>query len=72
MPLDKFVLMLVIVVAAAGATVWVASLAMASAQMPGLGLAALIPAGLIAFVVWRVISDRIRNAEDDHYDHLEK
>lgn len=72
MPLDKFVLMLVIVVATAGATVWLASFAMASMQLPGLGLAALIPAGLIAFVVWRVISDRLKNAEDDHYDHLQK
>jgi hypothetical protein len=39
---------------------------------PGLGLAVTIPLGLIAFVVWRVIADRLRNREDDHYDHLEK
>lgn len=72
MPLDKFVLLLVIVVAAAGITVFVASTALGAMMSPGLGLAVLIPTGLIAFVVWRVIAERIRNREDDHYDHLEK
>lgn len=72
MPLDKFVLILVIVIAAAGATVWVAGVLVSAMNMPGLGLAVLIPAGLVAFVVWRVIADRISNREDDHYDHIEK
>ena len=72
MPLDRFVLMLVIVVVAAGVTVWIAGVAMATWKMPGLGLATLIPAGLVAFVVWRVIADRLGNAEDDRYDDLEK
>lgn len=72
MPLDRFVLMLVIVVVAAGVTVFVASTVLGAMLSPGLGLAAMIPLGLIAFVVWRVISDRIGNREDDHYDHLEK
>ncbi|ABV92814.1 hypothetical protein Dshi_1072 [Dinoroseobacter shibae DFL 12 = DSM 16493] len=72
MPLDRFVLMLVIVVVAAGVTVFVASTVLGAMLSPGLGLAVMIPLGLIAFVVWRVISDRIGNREDDHYDHLEK
>ncbi|MEM1078959.1 MAG: hypothetical protein AAGI09_10565 [Pseudomonadota bacterium] len=72
MPLDKFVLLLVVVVAAAGATIFVASLGLASAGSPGLGLASLIPIGLIVFVVWRVIAERLSNAEDDKYDRLEK
>jgi len=72
MPLDKFVLLLVIVLAAAGITVLVASTALGTMISPGLGLASIIPLGLIAFVVWRVIADRIRSREDDHYDHFEK
>lgn len=71
MPLDKLVLILLIVIAAAGVTVWLGALLLASFQVPGAGLA-LIPALLVAYVVWRVIADRIGNSEDDHYDHIEK
>jgi len=71
MPLDKFVLILVAVIAAAGLTVWVGTLVAASVQMP-LGWLMFIPLALIAYVVWRVIADRIGNREDDHYDGIEK
>lgn len=71
MPLDKFVLILVIVVAAAGGTVWLGMLVTASIQVPG-GAFLFIPAALVAFVVWRVLADRIGNSEDDHYDRIEK
>ncbi|MBV7379192.1 hypothetical protein [Maritimibacter dapengensis] len=71
MPLDKFVLILVAVIAAAGLTVWIGTLVAASLQMPA-GWLVLIPAALIAYVVWRVIADRIGNSEDDHYDRIEK
>lgn len=71
MPLDKFVLILVIVVAAAGLTVWLAAMAFAAFEVPGAGLA-FIPALLVGYVVWRVIAERMRNAEDDHYDRIEK
>ncbi len=71
MPLDKFVLILVAVIAAAGLTVWVGTLVAASVQMP-VGWLMFIPLALIAYVVWRVIADRIGNREDDHYDGIEK
>ncbi|WP_172294871.1 hypothetical protein [Pseudoruegeria sp. HB172150] len=71
MPLDKFVLLLVVVTAAAGLTVWIGSLVLAALQIPGLWIA-FIPAALVGYVVWRVIADRIGSAEDDHYDHIEK
>ncbi len=71
MPLDKLVLILVIVITAAGVTVWLGALLLASFQIPGAGLA-LIPAALVAYIVWRVIADRLGNAEDDHYDEIEK
>ncbi len=71
MPLDKFVLLLVLVVAAAAVTVWVGSLVLAAIQVPWAG-AAFIPAALVAYVVWRVVADRLRNREDDHYDQIDK
>ena len=72
MPLDKFVLILVIVIAAAGVTVWLATLAAAALQLGGATWLVFIPAALVAYVVWRVIADRIGNKEDDHYDRIEK
>ena len=72
MPLDKFVLILVIVVLAAGVTVWVGTLVAATVQIPALGWAVSVPVALIAYVIWRVIAERLRNREDDHYDRIEK
>ncbi|WP_298491490.1 hypothetical protein [uncultured Maritimibacter sp.] len=71
MPLDKFVLILVIVIAAAGATVWIGTLVAASTQMP-LGWLAIVPVVLVVTILWRVIADRLSNREDDHYDRIEK
>ncbi|TFL17800.1 hypothetical protein [Jannaschia formosa] len=69
MPLDRFVLLIVIVLAAALATVWLGALVASATAMP-LGWLMLIPAALAAFVGWRVIADRLGNAEDDHYDRM--
>lgn len=72
MPLDKLVLIVVAVLAAAGVTVWLGVVLAASMQTPTLGWAILIPVSLVAFVVWRVIAERWKNKEDDHYDGIEK
>jgi membrane protein implicated in regulation of membrane protease activity len=72
MPLDRFVLLIVIVLAAAGLTVAAAAWLSASAQLPWLGPAMLLPAGLLAYVLVRVISDRLRNRDDDHYDRIDR
>ena len=72
MPLDKFVLIIVCVLGAAGLTVYVGAAVVASTQLPpffGLGL--LIIIALCAYVGWRVIAERLRNKEDDHYDKFE-
>lgn len=71
MPLDKFVLILVAVIAAAGVTVWVGWLVFAAVAVP-FGWLAVIPAALVAAVLYRVLADRLSNAEDDHYDRIEK
>lgn len=70
MPLDKFVLILVCVIAAAAAAVWIAVLLTAAIEIP-FGWLGLIPAALVAYVVFRVISERVGNAEEDHYDKMD-
>lgn len=69
MPLDRLVLILVAVIAAAGATVWIAGVLFASFSVsPTVGVLAAIPIGLFAYIAFRVIADRVGNKEDDHYD----
>ncbi len=70
MPPDKFALILVCVVAAAGATVWIAVLLATAIKVP-FGWLGLIPAVLVAYVVFRVISQRVGNARQDHYDKMD-
>ena len=70
MPLDRFVLILFVVLVAAGATVWLGAVVAASVAVP-FGAVATIPALLVVYVVWRVVADRIRSAEDDHYDRMD-
>ncbi|OIP87856.1 MAG: hypothetical protein AUK37_00585 [Rhodobacterales bacterium CG2_30_65_12] len=72
MPLERFVLILVAVIAAAGLTVWVGTLAAAATTTVPIGWVFVIPVALIVYVAWRVIAERIRNREDDHYDRIEK
>lgn len=72
MPLDKFVLILVVVIAAAGLTVVLASMVFAALEVSGPAWMTLIPVALVVYVVWRVIADRLNSAEDDHYDQIEK
>ncbi len=72
MPLNKLVLIALMVMIAAGVTVWVGTMAAAALQFGERAWAIFIPAALVAYVVWRVIADRIGNAKDDHYDHIKK
>ena len=64
MPLDKLVLILVI----AGAVLW--ALVMLGGIITTLpwGLPALILFLIGGYIVYRVIRDRLSNAEDDYYD----
>ncbi|HBZ44449.1 MAG TPA: hypothetical protein DEO85_10420 [Maritimibacter sp.] len=71
MPLEKFVLILVVVIAAAGLTVWVGTWIAASMQFP-LGWIAIVPIALLAYIAWRVLAERLNNSDDDHYDRIEK
>lgn len=70
MPLDKLVLILVCVIAAAGGTIWLA-VALAAAISVPFGWIVLIPSALIGYIVFRVIAERLGNAEDDRYDNID-
>lgn len=70
MPLDKFVLIIVCVIAAAGATIWLATLIFAALSIPFGGLV-LIPAALVGYVVFRIIAERVGNETEDHYDEMD-
>ena len=70
MPLDRLVLILVIVIAAAGATVWLVALLASSLLHPGLGALIAVPVLLVAYILWRVIADRV--SKDDPYDRIDR
>lgn len=72
MPLDRLVLIIVGVIAAAMVTVYAGLAIVSSVQMPpviGLSIISLI--ALCAYVAWRVIAERLNNKDDDHYDRFE-
>ena len=71
MPLDRLVLIIVCVIAAAAATVWLGTLIAASVSVP-FGWLTLIPGALIAYIAWRVIAERVGNEEEDRYDNVER
>lgn len=72
MPLDRLVLIIVCVIGAAAATVWAATALIASTQLaPVAGLGVLSIVALCAYIAWRVISERVNNKDDDHYDRFE-
>jgi len=73
MPLDRLVLILVAVIAAAGLTIWIAGMLLAAFSLnPVLSIAVLLPIALVLYIVLWVINDRLSNREDDHYDRIEK
>lgn len=70
MKLDKLVLIAVCILAASGITLWLAMLLLTAVQVP-YGWLALLPAAFAGYVAYRVIAERLRSAEDDHYDRIE-
>lgn len=70
MKLETFVLVLVCVIAGMGATFWVSALLLAAFHVPFAAIA-LLPAGLVGYVLYRVIAERVGSAEEDHYDGMD-
>lgn len=72
MPLERLVLILVIVLAAAGLTVLAAAFLLSAITLPAWAtLGAAIPAALLLYIVIRAIGERLANREDDHYDEID-
>ncbi|MCB1329667.1 MAG: hypothetical protein KDK28_09555 [Maritimibacter sp.] len=71
MKLDNLVLIIVIVLGATLLSFWLASLLFAALAVP-IAWLAILPAALVGYIAWRVLEERLTNAEDDHYDRIEK
>lgn len=70
MPLDRLVLILVVVLLAAMATVWLVAWAFASTAAP-LGWTLALPIAAGAYVLWRVVADRLAERPGDRYDRMD-
>ena len=71
MSLEKLVLILVSVMAAAGLTIWLAGLIFSAWALPwSATLAVGSLTALVLYIVGRAIVERIGNREDDHYDGM--
>ena len=71
MPLERLVLILVCVLAAAGLTVWIGGLVVSAWALPWPGVLALGSiTALVLYVVGRAVIERLGNREDDHYDGM--
>ncbi|SNS00120.1 hypothetical protein [Antarctobacter heliothermus] len=69
MKLETLVLILVCVIAGMVATFWLAAMLLAVFHVPFAALA-LLPAALVGYILYRVIAERVGNAEEDHYDGM--
>lgn len=69
MKLDTFVLIVICVLAGSAVTLWLTMLLLAAINVPFAWLA-LVPAALVGYVLYRVIAERVGNAEEDHYDGM--
>lgn len=70
MKLDTLVLIIVCVLAGSALTLWLGMMMLAAFSVPFAALA-LIPAALVGYVIYRVIAERVGNAEEDHYDRMD-
>ena len=71
MPLERLVLLIVCVLAAAALTIWIGGLLVSAWALPWPAtLAVGSLTALVLYIVGRAILERIGNAEDDHYDGM--
>lgn len=71
MPIDRLVLIIVVVLGAVGVTFWLGMMILASLNVPFLWINVII-AFIAGYIAWRVLEDRLSNTEDDYYDKIEK
>ena len=71
MSLEKLVLILVCVIAAAGLTIWLAALVASSFALPWYGTVAIGSiTAMVLYILGRTILERVKSREDDHYDGM--
>ena len=70
MKLETLVLIVVCVLAGMAVTFWLMMLLLAGLAVPQV-LLALIPAVFVGYVIYRVVRERVGNAEEDHYDRMD-
>ena len=68
MPIDKLALILTII----AVILWGIGMLIGIVAAGAVGLLALIPVAIAAYVFGVVISQRLNNREDDHYDKIER
>lgn len=69
MKLETLVLIVVCVLVGSAVTLWLSMILLAALSVPFAWLA-LLPAALVGYILYRVIAERVGNAEDDHYDGM--
>ncbi|MEQ8444069.1 MAG: hypothetical protein RIM72_08385 [Alphaproteobacteria bacterium] len=69
MAVDKIALIFVIVAALAYAGIWLGGIIVVGGW---LAIIILIPVCVVAYILGRVISQRLGNKEDDHYDRIDR
>ncbi|MEO0992255.1 MAG: hypothetical protein AAFX62_00460 [Pseudomonadota bacterium] len=72
MALDRIVLYVVVGVAVALAAVYGGLILFGALSLGPVGLLVLIPLFLVAYVIWRIVAERLSNREDDHYEQIER
>lgn len=71
MALDRIILYMIGGIAALMAVVYVIGLAVGAIALGPIGIVIFIPVAIVGYIVWRIISERLQNAEDDYYDNIE-
>ncbi|QDY69191.1 hypothetical protein [Qingshengfaniella alkalisoli] len=71
MPLDRLVLILIVVIAAAGLTVGIGLWVLSAFEFPGIAGLVAVPFMLLAYILWRLVYERLTNNENRRYDDIE-
>jgi len=71
MPLDRIILIAVAIVAAGCAVAMIAATLVGALALWPAGVLIPVPLAFVAYVVWRIIAERLRDPTDRRYDRIE-
>ncbi|MEM8793002.1 MAG: hypothetical protein AAGE80_15390 [Pseudomonadota bacterium] len=72
MPLDRIVLYIVGGLATLASLLYVIALLVGAITAGPWGFVVILPLGITAYIVYRIIMERLSSREDDYYDSIEK